>query len=206
MKFEFEMLIGVNLFRFSGEAATPIEFFQQVSPFLEIPRVGPNGEDDLILKHRITGDGKYHYYSVMSPSKQIELKMGVSQQRPGCLFPKGWEPVQYGRQHEDEGEPEGERKPEQPAAARTPEPTPQPASNKVAGYSHDYPNASQRSYQKLCERIKAIEDLGVNEAQWRMRFGVTEKLYDLDEITVEHLIRRADGAITATQNARRQAS
>lgn len=207
MKFEFEILIGMNLFRFSGEAETPADFFQQVSPFMEIPRVGPDGQDDLVVKYRVTKTGNYKYFSVVSPSAGMEFEMGQLKEPKGHLFPKGWRKIQYGQHAEEEERPEPEeRKPEPAAPAKSLEAlaTPKPADNKTAGYSHDYPNASQRSYQTLCDRIKTIESLGVNEAQWRMRFGIEGPLYALDQAIVDHLIRRADSAIDVTRKARQQ--
>lgn len=195
MRFEFEVLIGTNLFRFSGEAETPADFFRQASPYMDIPRVGPKGEDDLILKHRVTKVGDYEYFSVVSPSAGMEFEMGQLKKPKDHLFPKGWRKVQYGQHESDEESREPEPKPKQAPA------TPQPADNRTAGYSHDYPNASQRSYQRLVDLIKQIESYNINEAQWRMKFNVTEPLYELDQAIVDHLIRRAEDAVIKCQAA-----
>ena len=92
MQVQFELVIGQNKFTLTENVETHSEFFQKLSFYSTLPKTGPNGETDLVLTHRVA-QGKYDYYSIVSRSAGLEYKLGQSQQQPGALFGKGWEPL-----------------------------------------------------------------------------------------------------------------
>lgn len=91
MQVEYKLKLGQDEFVIKAEAKTQAEFFEKMSFFSSIPKVGPNGEDDLQLVHR-TPQG-YNYYSLVSKKAKMEYKFGQSKENIGNLFGKGWEPL-----------------------------------------------------------------------------------------------------------------
>lgn len=91
MQVEYKLKLGQDEFTIKAEAKTQAEFFQKMSFFSSIPKVGPNGETDLKLLHR-TPQG-YNYYSLVSEKAGMEYKFGQSKENLGDLFGKGWEPL-----------------------------------------------------------------------------------------------------------------
>ena len=76
-------------------AETQQEFFEKISFFSSLPKVGPNGETDLKFSYRKTKEG-YEYFSIISEKAGQEYKFGQSQKDPGQLFAKGWEDIYVG--------------------------------------------------------------------------------------------------------------
>lgn len=96
MKVQFELTIGENKFTLSEDVETHADFFKKLDFYSALPKVGPNGETDLVLRHRKakTKDGKpCDYYSIVSAKAKQEYRFGQSQGVNGQLFPKGWEPL-----------------------------------------------------------------------------------------------------------------
>lgn len=115
MKFSFEIKIGKTKFTIQEDAKDHLEFFQKTSFFTGLPEVGPNGEEDLELRSRKTKKG--HYYSIVSQKAGKEFRLGISQQEPGTLFPKGWETLYQSQGQEDNNETEQEEVSQQTAPA-----------------------------------------------------------------------------------------
>lgn len=127
MKFSFEITVGKTKFTIQEDAENHLDFVKKASFFTSLPTHGPNGEDDLELRARKTKKG--YYYSIVSPSAKKEFKLGVSQQEPGTLFPKGWDDLYASNFSEaDEVEEVEEKK-----AAQTPAPTAPAPASKPAG-------------------------------------------------------------------------
>ena len=96
MKVQFELTIGQNKFTLIEDVETHADFFKKLDFYSALPKTGPNGEDDLVLRHRKakTKDGKpCDYFSIVSQKAKQEYKFGQSQGVNGQLFPKGWEPL-----------------------------------------------------------------------------------------------------------------
>lgn len=92
MKIQFNLVIGKNNFLITEEAENQAEFVEKMAFFTKIPKVGPNGEDDLEMVFRTTSQG-HKYYSLVSKKADQEFMFGQSQKRPGELFEKGWQPL-----------------------------------------------------------------------------------------------------------------
>lgn len=88
MLFTFKKTIGDTEFTFQEESANMKEFFQKASFISSLPSVGPNGETDLILRHRITAKGDY--YSIVSEKAKQEFSIGQSKDNV-TLFGKDWQ-------------------------------------------------------------------------------------------------------------------
>lgn len=95
MTFNFKITIGGTEFTIQEQCETHAQFFEKVSFFSQLPTKGPNGEDDLCLVHRTTKEG-YNYYSIVSQQAKKEFKFGQVNNKPGELFPKGWEDLYEG--------------------------------------------------------------------------------------------------------------
>lgn len=96
MKVQFELTIGENKFTLSEDVESHADFFKKLDFYSGLPKAGPNGETDLVLRHRVakTKDGKpCAYFSIVSEKAGMEFKFGQSQTTVGSLFPKGWEAV-----------------------------------------------------------------------------------------------------------------
>ena len=103
MKVQFELTIGENKFTLIEDVESHVEFFKKLNFYSTLPKQGPNGETDLVLRHRLAttqAGKKVDYYSIVSEKAQQEFKFGQSQQVPGGLFPKGWEPLFKAQQGE----------------------------------------------------------------------------------------------------------
>ena len=95
MQIEFTLNLGGVEFKITEEADSHAKFFEKVSFFSMLPKVGPNGEADLKFVHRTTKEG-YDYYSLVSESAKKEYTFGQPQKEPGVLFGKGWQDLYEG--------------------------------------------------------------------------------------------------------------
>jgi hypothetical protein len=92
MKVQFELTIGENKFTLIEDVENNADFFKKMSFYSSLPKVGPNGETDLVLQHRVA-QKQYDYYSIVSKKADQEYKFGQSKETKGALFAKGWEPL-----------------------------------------------------------------------------------------------------------------
>jgi hypothetical protein len=101
MKFRFTKVIGQTTFTFEDECNDPAEFFKKASFYSsELPAVGPNGENDLVIRHRVAKG--YDFYSIESAKSHLELPFGQLKDQKGVLFPKGWKQIQRGKSTDEE--------------------------------------------------------------------------------------------------------
>ena len=56
-----------------------------MSFYSTLPKVGPNGEEDLVIQHRVA-QKQYDYYSIVSPSAKMEFKFGQVKEGKGNLI------------------------------------------------------------------------------------------------------------------------
>lgn len=127
MKFTYTVNIGNKRFRIEDEAATQQEFFEKVAP-MQALEIAAFGRENVYLSFRTTRDG-HKYYALVSPTDNHEFALGMSQRRPGELFPgkvvkvdgqkrtvRGWMRIQYndgpGDEPEHDEEPQGAPEPE----------------------------------------------------------------------------------------------
>ena len=94
MQVQFKLTVGENEFTLVDEVESHSDFFKKMSFYSTLPKVGPNGETDLVIQHRRAQD-KYDYYSIVSKKADMEFKFGQSTVQ-GQLFAKGWEPLYKG--------------------------------------------------------------------------------------------------------------
>lgn len=99
MQVQFELVIGENKFTLIETVENNSEFFQKLHFYSTLPKVGPNGETDLVLTFRVA-QGQYEYYSIVSKKAGQEYKFGQSKKNDGSLFGKGWEPLYSAGQEE----------------------------------------------------------------------------------------------------------
>src|SRR6185436_20979988 len=92
MKVQFELVIGENKFTLTEEVESNADFFKKLHFYSTLPKVGPNGETDLVLTYRLA-QKQYEYYSIVSQKAQMEFKFGQAKDNKGNLFAKGWEPL-----------------------------------------------------------------------------------------------------------------
>lgn len=90
LQVEYKLKLGQDEFVLRADVKNEIEFFQTMSFYSNLPRVGPNGETDLKITHRTTKDG-YNYYSIVSQQAGKEFKFGQINDKDAGLFNKGWE-------------------------------------------------------------------------------------------------------------------
>lgn len=96
MQVEYQLKIGKDLFTLKADVEDEKDFFEKMSFYSNLPRTGPNGEDDLKLVFRTTQEG-HKYYSLVSTKADQEFKFGQNKDtKKGVLFPKGWEPLYKG--------------------------------------------------------------------------------------------------------------
>lgn len=100
MEVSYRLRLGADEFTLKFDVATEKELFEKASFYCNLPKVGPNGEDDLKLKH--TKVKNYDYYSVVSEKAGQEFKFGI-RQSDKALFPKGWEPLFNSGSDDEEG-------------------------------------------------------------------------------------------------------
>ncbi len=102
MKVQFELTIGENRFTLIEEVETNADFFKKLHFYSTLPKVGPNGETDLVLTYRVA-QKQYEYYSIVSQKAQQEFRFGQSKESKGQLFAKGWEALFVGEDEASEG-------------------------------------------------------------------------------------------------------
>jgi hypothetical protein len=102
MQVQFELVVGENKFTLTENVENHSEFFQKLHFYSTLPKVGPNGETDLVLTFRVA-QGQYEYYSIVSKKAGLEYKFGQSKKNDGSLFGKGWEPVYNANGNNEEG-------------------------------------------------------------------------------------------------------
>lgn len=144
MQVQFELQIGQNKFTLIEEVANNKEFFQKLHFYSTLPKVGPNGEDDLVVQFRVAQE-KYEYYSLVSEKAGQEYTFGQPKKNDGSLYGKGWQPIFKGENSEQDDTQEqthvapgqsvglGAPAPQQLQAppAQTPKPAAPPASKPV---------------------------------------------------------------------------
>lgn len=92
LQVEYKVKLGQDEFTIRAEVQDEKDFFQKMSFYSNLPKFGPNGENDLKITHRTTTQG-YNYYSLVSESAKQEFKFGQVNEKDGGLYPKGWEPL-----------------------------------------------------------------------------------------------------------------
>lgn len=92
MQVQFKLTIGENEFTLVENVESHSDFFKKLHFYSTLPKVGPNGETDLVLTYRVA-QKQYEYYSIVSQKAQMEFKFGQSKDAKGTLFAKGWEPL-----------------------------------------------------------------------------------------------------------------
>lgn len=90
MQVQYKLQVGENEFVLTEQVTSHREFFETMSFYSNLPKVGPNGETDLELMYR-RAQGKYDYYSIVSKQAGKEFKFGIPKEDAESLFPKGWE-------------------------------------------------------------------------------------------------------------------
>lgn len=100
MKVQFELVVGENKFTLIEDVDNNADFFKKLHFYSTLPKVGPNGETDLVLTYRVA-QKKYDYYSIVSQKAKMEFKFGQSLENKGSLFAKGWEPLYEGNDETD---------------------------------------------------------------------------------------------------------
>lgn len=95
MQVQFKLTIGENEFTLVENVDTHTDFFKKLHFYSTLPKVGPNGETDLVLTYRVA-QKQYEYYSIVSQKAKQEFKFGQSKDAKGTLFSKGWEPLYEG--------------------------------------------------------------------------------------------------------------
>jgi len=103
MQVQFELTVGKNKFTLIENVDSHADFFKKMSFYSTLPKVGPNGEEDLIIQHRVA-QKQYDYYSIVCPSAKMEFKFGQVKEGKGNLFAKGWEPLYQADSSEDGAE------------------------------------------------------------------------------------------------------
>lgn len=103
MQVQFKLTIGENEFTLVETVDNHSDFFKKLHFYSTLPKVGPNGETDLVLTYRVA-QKQYEYYSIVSQKAQMEFKFGQSKDAKGTLFAKGWEPLFKGEGSEDGAE------------------------------------------------------------------------------------------------------
>lgn len=85
MKFTYPLEIGQKTFVIEDEAASMQELFEKVAP-MQAMEIAAQGKPDVYLSFRTTRDG-HKYYALVCPPEHTEFALGMSQKRPGELFP-----------------------------------------------------------------------------------------------------------------------
>jgi hypothetical protein len=102
MKVQFELVVGENKFTLVEDVDSHADFFKKLHFYSTLPKVGPNGETDLVLTYRVA-QKQYEYYSIVSKKAGMEFKFGQAKDAKGTLFAKGWEPL-YQAENEEDGD------------------------------------------------------------------------------------------------------
>lgn len=117
----YRLKLGQDEFELKATVKDEKEFFETMSFYSSLPKVAPNGANDLRLVFRTTTKG-HKYYSLVSDSEKMEFKLGQNlDANGGGLFPKGWAPVYQGEDQDDQ------QAPPPPAARPPPAAAPRPA-------------------------------------------------------------------------------
>lgn len=106
MQVQFKLTIGENEFTLVDTVESHTDFFKKMSFYSTLPKVGPNGETDLVIQHRVA-QKQYDYYSIISQKAGMEFRFGQAKDAKGTLFAKGWEPIYKGDGTETEGQTTG---------------------------------------------------------------------------------------------------
>lgn len=118
LQIEYKIKLGQDEFTIRAEVLDEKDFFQKMSFYSNLPKVGPNGENDLKITHRTTTEG-YNYYSLVSESAKQEYKFGQINEKDGGLYPKGWQPLYQGNKNETQGQTTGFQVGQQAAPVQT---------------------------------------------------------------------------------------
>jgi hypothetical protein len=102
MKVQFELVIGQSKYTLIEDVESNTDFFKKLHFYSTLPRVGPNGETDLVLRYRVA-QKQYEYFSIVSEKAGMEFKFGQPKEAKGELFPKGWEPLYKADGEEEAG-------------------------------------------------------------------------------------------------------
>jgi hypothetical protein len=102
MQVQFKLNVGRNEFTLVENVESHADFFKKMAFYSTLPKVGPGGEDDLVIQHRVA-QKVYDYFSIVSQKAKMEFKFGQSKTAPGSLFAKGWEPLYEGGDEAGEG-------------------------------------------------------------------------------------------------------
>jgi hypothetical protein len=89
MEFKIKMKIGQTELEITDTADNVKQMFKQVAFYNDLPSVGPNGETDVVFRHRVTSKG-HEYYSLVSKQANKEFRLGQTKDNQS-LYPKGWE-------------------------------------------------------------------------------------------------------------------
>jgi len=169
MQFQFKLTIGRTEFTFTETAETHKEFFEKAHFYTTLPRVGPNGEDDLELRFRETKDG-YTYYSLVSPSAKQEMTFGQSKQSPGELFSKDWAPL-FGSDRANSESSQDEEQEERPARRQESRRTPSnpPAKQETKREAAPTPPPAKKQAPAQAQDESNVDDIG---ADLLAQFGI----------------------------------
>ena len=151
MKFKFQFQVGQTNIEIEDEASTQREFFDRLSFWTSLPKTGPNGEDDLRFVSRTTSKG-HVYYSIASPAAGKEMAMGIHNDTSGRLFPKDWQPINYGRNHYDELD----QVEDNHASSAVPQ-RPRAVENRPVQTDKPEMSKMEKDYRTLCRAIKLAE-------------------------------------------------
>lgn len=113
MKYTATFTIGNTTHTIEQEVGSHKEYFQAAAFWDSLPRVGPNGETDLIIVHRTPKkDGEYlSYIEIQCPSAKKRFEIGEHKQSKRGMYPKtsrGW--IDLGASRDDEEEEQEEPK------------------------------------------------------------------------------------------------
>lgn len=125
MRYTYQLVIGDKTYGIEGEFASMAEFFQEIAP-MQAMEIVSRGMTGVYLSHRNVGDN--HFYALLRPDQQLEFHFGLLKKGNGKMFPgkkdkttgktqRGWTPVQYGLQGDDDSEIEPTTGYQQPATS-----------------------------------------------------------------------------------------
>jgi len=106
MQVEYKFKIGADEFTIRADVSNHTEFFQAMGFYANLPKTGPNGENDLKLTYRKVRE--YEYYSIVSQEAGQEYALGQYKGDSGNLFEKDWQPL-YKKPGEGEDEESDEK-------------------------------------------------------------------------------------------------
>lgn len=165
MKVQFELAVGENKFTLIEDVETHSDFFKKLSFYATLPKVGPNGETDLVLTYRVA-QKQYEYYSIVSQKAGMEYKFGQSKDSKGSLFAKGWEPLYQADSQEDGDNSVGMGGIVAPASTPTPAPAAAPRAAQPA------PTAAPTSAAPTSAAAPAQAKVANQAANILAKFGI----------------------------------